>query len=136
MDCAVPAAAEQDVVIEGIPLKAENSVLVRSQMPAFQVVGFSLVKLSHQHSAQLSSEGVVTASGTDFASLQHFVVLNCEKDTFFWKRSWREVACQYSRVPSECVAMNALRKFYLLGLLAKPVTGELSDPIRTYCTFS
>ena len=57
-----------------------------------------------------------------------------DKCTFFEKRSWLEVACQYSKVPSECVAINACLKLVVLGLLDNPVTGEWSPPFSTNCT--
>lgn len=107
-----------------------------TQMSTFQIMCLSLVQLTHQDSAHLPCECVVTACWTNFACLQHFIVLNDSRGTFFWKRSWREVACQYSRVPSECVAMKALRRVSLFGFEASPVTGELSDPSSTYWTFS
>lgn len=105
-------------------------------MSGLQFLRLTLIQVGYQHSAMFSSEGVVAARRADLTGLQHFVVLSEQRGTFFWKSNWREVACQYSRVPSECVAMNAFRRFSLLGLNAKPVTGELSDPISMYSTLS
>ena len=69
MNSAVPPAAKQNVVIEWVPLKTENSVLVSAQMATLQVLGLSFVEVSDQDSAELSCEGVVAAGGANFASL-------------------------------------------------------------------
>jgi len=69
MNSAVPPAAKQNVVIEWVPLKTENSVLVSAQMATLQVLGLSFVEVSDQDSAKLSCEGVVAAGGANFASL-------------------------------------------------------------------
>ena len=136
VDGAVPAAAQQDVRVVRVPLEAEDAVLVVAQVPSFQLGRFSFVEVAHQDLSEFSREGVVASSWADLAGLQHLLVLDRISLTFFWKRSWREVACQYSRVPSECVAMKACRRLSLLGLKASPVTGEWSVPLSTYCTFS
>ena len=54
--------------------------------------------------------------------------------TFFEKRSWLDVACQYCRVPYEWVAMRACRSWVLFWLLARPVTGDRSSSLRTNWT--
>lgn len=136
VDCSVPAATQEYVRVIGIPLEAKYSVLVVAEMPGFELRCLSLVEMADQDLAELSCEGVVAASGADLASLQHFLILDSLFVTFLWKRSWREVACQYSSVPSEWVAMQACLKLSLFGLKARPVTGELSFPLSTYCTFS
>lgn len=46
-----------------------------------------------------------------------------------------EVACQYSKVPSTWVAINAFLIFVELGLRAKHDTGEWSIFLKTYWTF-
>ena len=61
---------------------------------------------------------------TDLTSLKHLVILYQKEDTFFWKRIWLEVECQYYKVPYEWVAIKACLNLVLLGLLANPVIGE------------
>ena len=73
--------------------------------------------------------------GADLACLKHLAVLIGHLITFLEKRSCLEVACQYSKDPSECVARKACLSFSL-GFMANPVTGERSWLLRTYCVFS
>lgn len=71
--------------------------------------------------------------------MQKCVVLNSECFTFFWKRTWLEVACQYSNVPPEWVAMNVFFKVDVVEVLAMHVTGVLSSFTKLYwiaCLFT
>ena len=52
--------------------------------------------------------------------------------TFFWNKSWLEVQCQYSKVPPE---WHTIIVFFIVefdGVLAIPVTADLSSFIRLY----
>lgn len=101
-----------------------------TQMPSFKLLCFSLVEESAVDLAKLAREGIVSSFRADLAGLKHLIVLNLYLCTFLEKRSCLEVACQYSREPSECVARNACLSS-LFGFMASPVTGEGSWLLRT-----
>ncbi len=61
-------------------------------------------------------------------------MLRQELGTFFWNSNWFEVVCQYSRVPSECVAMTVFLMVELDEVLARQVMGLLSSLTRLYLT--
>ncbi len=104
-------------------------------MPSLELLCLSLVEQAAVDLAQLTREGIMSSLGTYLASLQHLAVLLGCRYTFLEKRSCLEVACQYSRDPSEWVARKACLSS-LLGFIANPVTGERSWLLRTNCVFS
>jgi hypothetical protein len=52
--------------------------------------------------------------------------------TFFWNRSWFDVVCQYSSVPSACAAITVFFIVEFGDVLARLITGDLSYFIRVY----
>ena len=133
--CLIPPSSSQHVVIVGLPLDAEDSIVVVAQVPSLELLRLPLVEQAAVDLAQLAREGIMGSLGTYLACLQHLVVLLGYRYTFLEKRSCLEVACQYSNDPSEWVARKACRSS-LLGFMANPVTGERSWLLRTYCVFS
>lgn len=131
----VPSPSCQNVAIVWLPLDAEDSVVVVAQVPSLELLRLSLVEQPAVDLPQLTREGVVSSLRADLARLKHLVVLFRCRCTFLEKRSCLEVACQYYREPSECVARKACLSS-LLGFMANPVTGEGSWLLRTNWVFS
>ena len=135
MNCLIPSSSSQYVVIIWLPFYTEYSVIMVAEMSCLKLLCFSLVKKTVVNLSQFTREGIMSSLGTNLACLEHFVMLLGYQFTFLEKRSCLEVACQYSRDPSEWVARKACLSS-LLGFMANPVTGERSWLLSTYCVFS
>ena len=98
-----------------------------TQMSVLHLNRVTFIEMSKQNFTLLPPKRIIGPLRVDFASLDHGRILSFVGCTFLVKRICLEVACQYSRVPYECVTISAWRMLVLFGLWANPVTGEWSS---------
>lgn len=133
-DCPVPSPTQEGVYIGWVPLYAENTIGVGPQLSSLQLSRVALVQMAQEHVAVFPRNHIPLIVTANFAALQGRRILNRKTATFFWKRSWLEVACQYSRVPSVWATIRVFLIMEAGEVLAMHITGLLSSFTKLYWT--